>query len=74
MPLESLSWAVDERTRMTAGPKRKNDKQEEGKRKNKEREVWIRSTSRKWTKLIMIKFILSCEYMNAIFFSVITYI
>ena len=59
---------------MTAGPRRKNAEEEEGRRKNKEREVWIRSTSRKWTKLIMIKFILSCEYMIAIFFSVITYI
>ena len=68
MPLESLSWAGDEKTRMTAGPRRKNAEEEEGRRKNKEREVWIRSTSRKWTKLIMIKFILSCEYMIAIFF------
>ena len=53
---------------MIAGLRRKNTEEEEGRRKNKEGEVWIRSTSRKWTKLIMIKLILSCEYMIALFF------
>ena len=57
---------------MIAGPRRKNAEEEEGRRKNKEREVWIRS--RKWTKLIMIKLILSCEYMIALFFSYNLYI
>ena len=66
------SWAGDETTRMIAGPRRKNAEEEEGRRKNKKGEFWIRS--RKWTKLIMIKLILSCEYMIALFYSVITYI
>ena len=57
---------------MIAGPRRKNAEEEEGRRKNKKGEFWIRS--RKWTKLIMIKLILSCEYMIAFFFSYNLYI
>ena len=51
---------------MTAEPRRKNDKEEE---KKKEQGVRGLGKEQEMDKLIIIKFILSCEYMIAIHFS-----